>query len=282
MKKINIIISLIALFWMVSCDVIDQPFEEKIEGPDTTKTDVVYKKILLEDYTGFNCPNCPRAAEVIHTILNTYNDNVIPVAIHAGYFAKPKTQASSPYKYDFRTTVGDEWDTYFGISAVGNPNGLVNRINSHKIYSFQEWLAQISENLSKISDFKIKLRATMNDAKSKINSEIEVTTLNNLTANYKLNVILIQDNIVDYQNNEGVDVADYVHNHVLRATFNGNWGEDIITSPAAKNTKIVKEYNLEVKKDDKHPWLKENLKVVAFIYDAQTYEVMQVEEIKVN
>ena len=45
------------------------------------------KKILLEDYTGHKCGNCPRAAEKAEELKEIYGDQLIPIAIHAGFFA---------------------------------------------------------------------------------------------------------------------------------------------------------------------------------------------------
>ena len=82
------------------------------------------KKVLLEDYTGHTCVNCPKAAVTARTLKEQYGEALVVMAVHAGWFAKP---AGSPFGYDFRTAAGDSWDTYFGIGQVGNPNGMVNR-----------------------------------------------------------------------------------------------------------------------------------------------------------
>jgi len=46
---------------ITSCDVLEGPFDEQVNNNiDTTKP---LRKILLEDYTGHTCGNCPCAAE---------------------------------------------------------------------------------------------------------------------------------------------------------------------------------------------------------------------------
>ena len=53
---------------------------------------------------------------------------------------------------------------------------------------------------------------------------------------------------------------DYVHNHVYRASVNGTWGEDITLNanifPELKHTIAIKDN-----------WKKDNLAVVAFVYN---------------
>lgn len=280
MKINKIIIAFLATLWLIGCDVIDKPFEESnVVINDTTK---IYKKILLEDYTGFTCPNCPKAAEVIHELMKDYSESLIPIAVHSGYFAKPKSGTAPSFKYDFRTDVGDEWDKTFENSAAGNPNGLINRLNNHKIYTYGEWASVIAENLNKLADFKLTINANLNEASNAIVANIEIKALSNLENQYKLSVILIQDSIVDYQQNGNVIDSIYQHNHVLRASFNGSWGEEVISSSIKKDDILNKQYSLTVKTDSKHPWKKPYLKVIAFIYDAKTYEIMQAEEAPVK
>ena len=51
------IIMLLAGVLVISCDKLDQPYaREKEIVLDTTK-----RKVLLEDYTGLKCVNCPAA-----------------------------------------------------------------------------------------------------------------------------------------------------------------------------------------------------------------------------
>ena len=43
------------------------------------------RKVLIEDFTGQRCPNCPKATDEIHHLQETYGeDNIIAVGIHSG------------------------------------------------------------------------------------------------------------------------------------------------------------------------------------------------------
>ncbi|MBF1605651.1 MAG: Omp28-related outer membrane protein, partial [Prevotella shahii] len=61
--------------------------------------------------------------------------------------------------------------------------------------------------------------------------ELKVTTTTAALANKvqgKLQLWLVEDGIVSIQQLPGnVIERNYVHNHVLRATLNGDWGEDV-------------------------------------------------------
>ena len=64
-----------------SCDEIDEN-ERYIELPAAE----VQRKILLEDYTGQMCTNCPDAHRLIASLQEQYGGQIVAVAIHAGNF----------------------------------------------------------------------------------------------------------------------------------------------------------------------------------------------------
>ena len=71
-----------------------------------------------------HCGNCPAAAIVLDTIISDYGKQVVPLNVQAGGFA---TYFTAPYTTDFTTSAGTDWDNTFGISAIANPAGIVDR-----------------------------------------------------------------------------------------------------------------------------------------------------------
>lgn len=82
----------------------------------------VAKRVLIEDFTGQRCINCPKASEVIENLQKEYGaDNVIAVAIHSG-----------PYSKDFMGNPLSLWtetgDYYFEPWYTGSqPVGVFDR-----------------------------------------------------------------------------------------------------------------------------------------------------------
>ena len=120
-KKLLYIIPVLILAF-AACDYIDEPYTEGSETTDPT--DTVKRKILLEDFTGHQCPNCPAAAVIAHQLQELYPEQVVLVTVHAGIFAQ---MISPNYLIDFTCAEGNALNSFFGVSAVGNPNGLINR-----------------------------------------------------------------------------------------------------------------------------------------------------------
>lgn len=270
-----------------SCDKVNDPYNAASGGVDTTVTKV--RKVLLEDYTGHKCGNCPEAAITAQTIKSTYGERLIIMAVHAGSFAEPK---AAPFGYDFRTVPGTAYDLFFKIGAAGNPNGMVNRKeypgNTH-IKSHGTWGSIVTSLMAEAPDAYIEMSNTYNSSNRTLTSIVNVEFLDVLSGDYKLAVLLTEDSIVkpqvDYSKPTGQqNVLDYVHHHVLRDVIsNDSWGDMIATGgvAAGDTTADTLTYTLPANFNGLIP--RENhCYVIAFVYDATTYEVIQVEEKKME
>ena len=93
MKKINLIVTLtILLCAFVSCDKIEGPYitpdesvETNVEFPDIDPA-TVFRKVLIEEYTGHRCTNCPDGHRELASLHERYGDSLVAIGIHAGSF----------------------------------------------------------------------------------------------------------------------------------------------------------------------------------------------------
>jgi len=61
--------------------------------------------VLLEEFTGKGCTNCPKGSREIENLLAIYDSNLVVVSIHAGFFANPDFFDLG--QYDLRTEEGE-------------------------------------------------------------------------------------------------------------------------------------------------------------------------------
>ena len=297
MKKTNYIfkmaLAVVASSWMLtSCDKIDEPYVIKKEIVDTAQCPVPdfpavtnpEKRVLLEDYTGHTCVNCPRAAVTAHDLKQQYGEQLVVVAVHAGFFAKP---LSAPFDYDFRTAAGTTWDDFFGIGKVGNPNGMVNRTGypAQHILSPSAWGNAIAAAVTAPPLAELQILSDFDDETSKLCVHAKTTFLQNISnREIKLSVVIVEDSIIQAQKNNDAQVGttpqidDYLHMHVLRGAVNSPWGEIILAKGAASGDPLVKSYQIKLEGFNKYEVDPSNCRVVAFLYDGETYEVLQVSE----
>ncbi len=271
--KIILFVSLV-VFVFYSCDKIKEPYIDENYNPGDTTQQIV-RKVLLEDYTGHKCTNCPRAEIIAHDLKNYYGDNLIVMCVHAGWFAQPSS--SGYYTYDFTTPTGNELDQYFGISAVGNPNGMINRtkVDGSVIINPDNWGTAIDNIIKLPPDVSIKILNNYNHSTRELQTNVKTEFLNNLNGNFDLCVYMIEDSIAAPQKNSNKnigptpDILDYVHRHVLRGAINSTWGDNILTGEITN-----KNYYFTLKDN----WDESHCSVLAFIYNEDTKEIIQVEE----
>jgi len=273
--KILSILAVVSLFFY-GCEKIDPPYktDHDIEPPDTT---AVVKHVLLEDYTGHDCVNCPTAAVAAEDLKELYGERLIVIAVHAGYFARPTSELPE----DFRTEAGEVWDPFF-IGALGNPNGLVNRAEKspgNYVFNYGEWSTAVSLEMEKEAEAKMTIENIFEE--NKLTSTVTSEFLNALDGTYNLMFCITQDSLTGPQKNNDANVGDtplienYVFMHVLRYT-NEIWGENL-----TDNVEVGKEYESTFSVDFEADWVPENCHVVAFISNSETKTVVQVKEAKV-
>lgn len=255
-----------------SCDYIDEPYTT---GDIAIITKDTVRKILLEDFTGHRCINCPQAHEVIHDdIIKRYGDRAIVIATHANFFAKP---LPGKFSYDFRTIMGEELFDYFGLSDL--PIGMVNRTPQVGVTAipmvYTLWLAESSrylEHMSEEPDAYIHLDVTYNASDSTVNvaTETSVYNSNSVSHKYNLVVVITEDKIIKPQVTPDGDVSNYQHDHVLRGSLNGTWGDEIIVNGSTVPLDINNNYKLG------SDWNPDNCNVVAYLYHSDGVEKNQI------
>ena len=285
MKQYITLLSIILI--ITSCDVVEGPYMSDITIPIDTTTNTYLQKILIEDFTGHKCPNCPEAARELDAISVIYPGQIIGMAIHVGSFAKPTPVIGAPYDYDFRTSSGDVVDNAFGNISEALPRGMINRAGypeNHKLGA-GEWAAAVLEELTKDTTFTIDISS--NESSISITSVVQ----KNINGEYNLVVCLTESNIINWQQDGGESLEDYEHNHVLRTglidqelSISTNYvaGQEIentITYDLIALEQSNKDYSISLGGNDiPGEWNPNNMSVVAYIYNTITKEIVQVEE----
>lgn len=248
---------------------------------DTTATEVRMRKILIEDFTGHECPNCPRAALEIKTIEDLYGEKVVAMALHVSEtFAAP---VPPEFPADYRTTEGTAIDNFFGISSAGLPKGMVNRrgFQGQHIFSYFAWSTEVSNLVNLPLDAWIGMTNTYNATLNQVTTDLKIDFETSIIGDVKVCAFLVQDSIISPQKDNtatGGKNLNYVHNHMLKKGLTPAFGEIIATDPTASTPAISKTYSLVLLPE----WKPEHCKIIAYIYKASNYEIIQVQEKKVK
>jgi hypothetical protein len=266
----------VVIAWQ-SCDKIEGPVKETVEVIPGSR------KVLVEDYTGHTCGNCPSASRILYNDLKPiYGDRLIIMAVHAGHYADTYPPQAPYFTYNFKTPEGTTLDTDFGISNAGNPNGMVNRrmVDGSYIIGKTKWGSEVANVLNDASPVPVNLHI-INDFDStsrSLNTEVEMEFSQTLNGTYKLCVFVVEDSIVnwqkDYENTTVPqnNVQDYLHHEALRTSMNGTYGETV--SGTTENNTTSLSYNTTLPLE----WNAQQISIIAYIYRDDTKEIIQVEQ----
>lgn len=305
MKTLTTHIALLSLLvvTIVSCDKVEQPLKPVIDIDTTLFTDGNWadypmptfptntnmnRNVLIEDYTGHKCPNCPAAADVAAGIETANPERVFVVSIHAGAGGDNSFQAlnancgdlvANPHNefcYDFSTNEGTEYGIKFqSYGFVGNPFGNINRITfSDAMFQFHtSWVAKTDEVLTE-NDLKANLQAISNyyTVSNGVYLHVETQFLEDLTGNYSIVTYVVDNEIIEWQDNAGTYDEHYHHHNVLLGTIDGlTWGQSLATNPKAGDifqTDYAYELPTGLNNDSIH--------FLSYVYDVDSYEILQV------
>ncbi|MBQ9640146.1 MAG: Omp28 family outer membrane lipoprotein [Bacteroidaceae bacterium] len=225
-----------------------------VPPPDTPDDDVVFIKpcVLIEDFTGQRCVNCPNASKEIENLKSQYGeDMIVAVGIHSG----PLAVFPTAKVVGLRTETGDAYYQYWNIEA--EPTGYINRTGT--ISTMDLWQTQVRAALQRTANVRLAAKNTYDADTRTLTIQVEAYGREAVTG--KLQVWLTESNIVAMQMMpDGTLNRDYVHNHVFRTAVNGTWGDDFALSK--DETKTV---SFTVPIDE--AWKPADISTVAFLYN---------------
>ncbi len=198
------------------------------------------KRVLVEDYTGTWCGNCPRVAHAIE-LVKGQSDKVVSVAIHRAS-SNPADGSYDPYNYDT-----SELENFLGMS--GYPKALLNRMTRWQPLE-QNNVTQVI-NLSQGENPKLGLAITSEITSSSINLDVNVKFSKDFEG-LKLVVYILEDGLVYKQVNYtsfygGAPYLDnFVHDHTLRACLTPLFGQPIANSETTVGKTYSKSFSVPI------------------------------------
>lgn len=225
------------------------------------------KNVLIEDYTGQHCNNCPKATDLIEKMKAGFGEeHIIAVGIHSG----PLGFKGNENSIGLVTDLGDRYFKHWGVEA--QPQGVIGRTGTPVVKGIFDWPVAAETILSQDASVDLKAESEVDGQQLKL--KIKTQGLADLTTG-KLQIWITEDGIVAEQiMPNGVLNKEYVHNHVLRAAVNGDWGDPITV---AKGEIKTNDYTFTLDKS----WVVKNLHLVVFVYNEEgVAQVIQVPFIK--
>ena len=225
-----------------------------LEGGEVEPTG---KTVLIKDFTGARCVNCPAAAEHAHNLQHQLDeDHIFILSVHAGFQAQP--MGSFP---DFLTDEGTEWynnhdsNPLFTVDHVALTEG--NTLNETQID------APVAAALLEEQSFEIRVTPQFDEACRQLNVTVNAYALADLDGQFYITVCLVEDHIVGWQTTpSGVD-KEYDFRNVFRGTLNGAYGDAFEDAEVNSGDTFNFNYNTEINDD----YNADECYLMVYIYD---------------
>ena len=177
------------------------------------------KTVLIKDFTGARCVNCPAAAEYAHNLQHQLGeDHIFIMSVHAGYLAQPL--GSFP---DFLTDEGTAWynnhdsNPLFAVDHVALTDG--------NTLSVEQIDAPVSAALDEDQTFEIMVTPRYDETSRQLNVDVKAVSLVEMEGQFSISVCLVEDHIVGWQTIPGGVDREYDFRNVFRGTINGAYGD---------------------------------------------------------
>lgn len=260
MKKTFPSLAVFALLLALGCKEVPVLIPDPGTGPGPSPdTSFVPRRVLVEELTGVQCPNCPGGATELINLAAAYGDTgIIIVSIHA---AQGFTDPFAASQYDFRTIDGNNLSQYIG-SPIGFPSAAVNRVrvNNRDYLLKQQWAAAIANQLDTSYQIRVDVQNSYNSASRALHVKVDAKSRFSLQYDLRLTVLITEDSIVDPQQVNLTYVPDYLHRHVLRDVVTAYNGDAIGSFDAGEV--LTREFDLTLPAG----WKPEHCSVVAFVH----------------
>lgn len=183
------------------------------------------RRLLIENFTGQACSNCPRGHQEINAIVSENEDDYVVVSHHSGYSAD-----------SFTMTEDANYTWFYSSTSTFAPAAMVNRTpysssesscifgnDGTGLTNDMETAVSICQNTQPY--VSVGLQNSFDPATRLCKVTAVVHTYNVPSSElHTLNIWLTQDGIVANQSGAG---SGYSHDHVFRASLTGTWGEQI-------------------------------------------------------
>lgn len=268
----RLVFGVIVLFFLNSCEEVGPDICLKNCGPQNVLQDTTYieaqveapdvKKVLLEDFTGVRCTNCPQGHSLAKNLETQHPGQIVAVACHSDFLASP--YSGFP---DLRSTAANELSAIF--SPPAKPSALIDRKlfpgETGKSYLLGKWNGYVNTQLQETPPVNLDLSVSYDSASREAIVRMELHYTQALSGSNRFGLFLMEDSINSAQLNGQTIDSPYWHMHVLREYLTPVNGIAINESLVPGRV-IIKEFLVNIS----NAWREEKLTVGLFVSEGGT------------
>ena len=201
--------------------------------------------VLIEEFTGASCPNCPQGHTVLNGIVASNPGRINSMALHIQGFIQAYPVAGS--KYDFRTAAATyiAGHIYPGINT--EPSAGIDRLTygTGMAVERSEWPTDVSGRLAITNKINLYVTSSFNKADTSATIQVKMVYTQADTGNESLTIAIVEDTLYDLQE-DGINTdANYLFNNILRCVVPANAfsGNPIVLTTREAGRVVISNYN---------------------------------------
>lgn len=259
------IMAMCGVLFMASCEENRRVIEPFVPSGN--------RVVLLEEFTGKGCTQCPKGSREIENLLKIFPDNLVAVSIHAGPFANP---ASYPLLGPNDLRAPQSQDLFNLLSPVlFYPTGSVNRtpVSGDMQLTLNQWASAISSHLEVEPAIDLSIERNYNPDTRELEVTVSGIGKQPLSGDIRLSIMLTESNIIDAQDDLEVGIIqNYVHRHVLRDMLTPTTGVTLFNSVTTGQS-FSQTFTTTIPTG----WNADNMEIIAFVSNVQgpSFPVLQ-------
>ncbi len=262
------------IFLCTACEEKTEPVDLFMGTGVIDTVDQNAKKVLIEEFTGVRCVNCPEGSEKIETLLAIHGKRLVAVSIHAGFFASAFGEEE-----EFNIPEGDEL-----LSLMGGEGSFPAACINRKIFEGESnqqsgqtaWSGYIEQELALPPSITLNIENTFDETSRQLGVKVSGDAAENISDALYLSVLITENNIVASQVTPSGTQADYTHKHVFRSILTNTTGDELAVNGLSKDETFEKNYSFTLPDH----WVVENCKVIALVHlIGDKTDVLQVDEV---
>lgn len=256
----------------------------RVEGGDTTYMATVEtaqaRMVMMEEFTGVTCPNCPRGHLEIASIQAQHPDRILAVSLYYDGLGQTRP-VEGVTRQNFRTADATSLaDGIFGgVSAL--PSASIDRVpvGGITLPSFVGWAGAVETRIGIPAPANVQVTSEYEEGTRTAIIRVRIAYTTTVTKKQAVTLLLTEDSLVDAQ--EYPDRIDTFYNfkHVMRDAVTAPTGEPMLDGISKEAGRV---YERTFVYPVKAEWNAKHCKLVAIVHNAESgdKEVLQAAEAK--
>jgi len=241
------------------------------------------RRVMIEEFTGVTCPNCPAGHTDVATLQSQYPDRVVAVSYYIFGLGQSKP-VEGVTRQDFRLQkTTDAASAIFG-GVPGLPSASIDRVpvNGVMLPARNSWAGAVTSRLPVATDANVSVSSVWEESGREAVITARVAFTKDVTRKQALTLLITESGIVDAQEYPDRIDSNYTFKHVLRDFVSSPTGDPVLDSLGTKPAGRV--FERRVRYTLPTGWNPDKCSVIAVLHsaDAGTREVTQAAEAKLK